>query len=150
MISKLDMIIIGAGPGGLSAALLAKKASKSYLILEKGKKIMQGIIDTYPKGKKVYPSVQLHVSASSRSIYERLSREGIIKILSEAGAIIVPSACGACVNFGPGSVSKGEVGISATNRNFPGRMGQGDVYLANPAVVAASAVAGRIIFPNKL
>ncbi|KKR81291.1 MAG: 3-isopropylmalate dehydratase [Candidatus Daviesbacteria bacterium GW2011_GWA1_41_61] len=102
------------------------------------------------EGKKVYPSVQLHVSASSRSIYERLSREGIIKILSEAGAIIVPSACGACVNFGPGSVSKGEVGISATNRNFPGRMGQGDVYLANPAVVAASAVAGRIIFPNKL
>ena len=57
MISKLDMIIIGAGPGGLSAALLAKKASKSYLILEKGKKIMQGIIDTYPKGKKVYPTI---------------------------------------------------------------------------------------------
>jgi len=57
MTSKLDMIIIGSGPGGISAALLAKKESRSYLILEKGKKIMQGIIDTYPKGKKVYPTI---------------------------------------------------------------------------------------------
>lgn len=102
------------------------------------------------EGRKVYPNVQLHISASSRSVYERLYREGIINILKEAGAIIVPSACGACVNFGPGSVGKGEVGISATNRNFPGRMGAGDVFLANPQVIAASAVAGRIISPNKL
>ncbi len=57
MPSKLDMIIIGSGPGGLSSALLAKKESRSYLILEKGQKIMQGIIDTYPKGKKVYPTI---------------------------------------------------------------------------------------------
>jgi len=57
MTSKHDMIIIGSGPGGISAALLAKKESGSCLILEKGKKIMQGIIDTYPKGKKVYPTI---------------------------------------------------------------------------------------------
>jgi thioredoxin reductase len=57
MPAKLDMVIIGSGPGGLSAALLAKKASKSFLILEKGSHPMQGIIDTYPKGKKVYPTI---------------------------------------------------------------------------------------------
>lgn len=100
-------------------------------------------------GKKVHRNVQLHISASSRSVYQRLRQEGIIHIFEEAGAIIVPSACGACVNFGPGSLSKGDVGISATNRNFPGRMGQGDVYLANPAVVAASAITGKISSPDR-
>lgn len=57
MTSKFDLIIIGSGPGGISSALLAKKESKSHLILEKGQKIMQGIMDTYPKGKKVYPTI---------------------------------------------------------------------------------------------
>ena len=57
MPAKLDMIIVGSGPGGLSAALLAEKASKSYVILEKRSKVMQGIIDTYPRGKKVYPTI---------------------------------------------------------------------------------------------
>lgn len=57
MAAKLDMVIIGSGPGGLAAALLAKKNKKSFLILEKGTNTMQGIIDTYPKGKKVYPTI---------------------------------------------------------------------------------------------
>lgn len=56
MPAKVDMVIIGSGPGGLAAAVLAKKHSKSCVVLEKGKHIMQGIIDTYPKGKKVYPT----------------------------------------------------------------------------------------------
>lgn len=102
------------------------------------------------EGRKVHPNVQLYISPSSRGIYQRLHQEGIITTLEKTGAIIIPSACGACVNFGPGSVGKDEVGISATNRNFLGRMGPGDVWLANPAVVAASAVAGKIISPNKL
>jgi thioredoxin reductase len=57
MADKFDLIIIGSGPGGISTALLAKKGLKTHLVLEKGKKIMQGIIDTYPKGKKVYPTI---------------------------------------------------------------------------------------------
>lgn len=57
MPAKLDLVIIGSGPGGLAAALLAKKHSKSCIILEKGRQAMQGIIDTYPKGKKVYPTI---------------------------------------------------------------------------------------------
>ena len=57
MPAKLDMVIIGSGPGGLAAGLLAKKHSKSFIILEKGSHTMQGITDTYPKGKKVYPTI---------------------------------------------------------------------------------------------
>ncbi|MCK5349291.1 MAG: NAD(P)-binding domain-containing protein, partial [Desulfobacula sp.] len=57
MPAKLDMVIVGSGPGGLAAGLLAKKHSKSFIILEKGSHTMQGIIDTYPKGKKVYPTI---------------------------------------------------------------------------------------------
>ena len=56
MSAALDVIIVGSGPGGLAAALLAKQHSRSFLILEKGGQTMQGIIDTYPKGKKVYPT----------------------------------------------------------------------------------------------
>ena len=57
MSAKLDVVIIGSGPGGLSAAIIAKQHSKSCLIIEKGSHTMQGIIDTYPKGKKVYPTI---------------------------------------------------------------------------------------------
>jgi thioredoxin reductase len=57
MPAKLDMVIVGSGPGGLSAALMAEQQSRSYVILEKGSQPMQGIIDTYPKGKKVYPTI---------------------------------------------------------------------------------------------
>ncbi len=57
MQEKIDLVIVGSGPGGLTAGLLAKKHSKSYVILEKGSQVMQGIIETYPKGKKVYPTI---------------------------------------------------------------------------------------------
>ena len=53
----LDILIIGAGPGGLAAGHLARKAGKSYLIIEKGNRLLQGIIDSYPKGKRVYPTI---------------------------------------------------------------------------------------------
>ncbi|MCK5312129.1 MAG: NAD(P)-binding domain-containing protein [Desulfobacteraceae bacterium] len=57
MQEKLDLVIVGSGPGGISAGLLAKKHSKSYVVLEKGSQVMQGITETYPKGKKVYPTI---------------------------------------------------------------------------------------------
>src|SRR6202030_1859105 len=73
------------------------------------------------------------------------------KTLVDAGAIPLPSGCGACIGLGRGLVQKGEVAISATNRNFKGRMGdrEAQVYLGSPAVVAASALAGFICAPEK-
>ena len=64
--------------------------------------------------------------------------------------MIEEPGCGACINAGPGGPKKGQVAISATNRNMPGRMGEGDAYLANPDVVAASAVRGFICGPEDL
>ena len=57
MTAKLDLVIVGSGPGGMAAGILARKKNLSYIILEKGHNPMQGIIDTYPKGKKVYPTI---------------------------------------------------------------------------------------------
>lgn len=102
------------------------------------------------EGNKVHKDVELFVQSSSREVYAQAVNEGLIDIIQQAGGIILPPGCGACVNFGPGSFEKGQVGISTTNRNFPGRMGLGDAYLANPQVVAASAIKGRIVTPSML
>lgn len=102
------------------------------------------------EGRTVHPDVRLYIQASSRRVYETALKNGWIKIFEDAGANIIQPGCGACVNFGPGSIEKGEIGISSTNRNFLGRMGQGEVYLANPKVVAASAVAGKIALPDQI
>ena len=72
-------------------------------------------------------------------------------VFERAGATLVDPSCGACIRAGPGvSMSPDEVTVSAINRNFPGRSGPGNVYLASPLVVAASAVAGRIVAPESL
>lgn len=77
--------------------------------------------------------------------------EGLHEILVRAGVeVITQPGCGACVNAGPGGPRKGQTAISATNRNMPGRMGDGDVFLSNPSVLAASAVLGRIAGPEDL
>ena len=67
MTAKLDLVIVGSGPGGMAAGILAKQKNLSYIILEKGHNPMQGIIDTYPKGKKVYPTIpqKIHPALSS-------------------------------------------------------------------------------------
>lgn len=101
------------------------------------------------KDKKVAPHVKLYISAASTEVEENARRLGYWKQLTTAGAIALPSGCGPCIGLGEGTLDSGEVGISATNRNFKGRMGAPDsrVYLASPAVVAASAVAGHICEP---
>src|SRR5213076_3202427 len=80
----------------------------------------------------------------------RSESNGDWQTLVEAGAIPLPPGCGACIGLGRGLVEKGEIAISATNRNFKGRMGDREalVYLASPAVVAASALAGFICAPT--
>jgi 3-isopropylmalate/(R)-2-methylmalate dehydratase large subunit len=78
--------------------------------------------------------------------------EGLFTIFLEAGGVISPPTCGPCLGGHMGILAPGEVAIATTNRNFTGRMGhtQSQVYLANPAVTAASAVAGRIVGPEAL
>jgi homoaconitate hydratase len=102
-------------------------------------------------GKRVAPSVRLYLAAASAEVQAEAERAGIWATLTEAGAIALPPGCGACIGLGQGLLEPGEVGISATNRNFKGRMGSRDArcYLASPAVVAASAAAGHITAPQQ-
>lgn len=103
------------------------------------------------RGKNVAPGVEFYVAASSNEVEEESKRRGDWQTLIEAGAIPLPSGCGPCIGMGKGLLQPGEVGISATNRNFKGRMGsrEAKAYLASPAVVAASAIAGKIAGPQK-
>jgi 3-isopropylmalate dehydratase large subunit len=79
-------------------------------------------------------------------VFEYCQERGYDRVFSDVGATFVEPSCGACINAGPGvSRTKDEVTISAINRNFPGRSGPGQLYLASPYTVAASAIAGRIV-----
>ncbi len=101
------------------------------------------------KGKKVADGVEFYIAAASREVQEESVRRGDWQTLLEAGAIAIPPGCGPCIGLGVGLLQDGEVGISATNRNFKGRMGskEAEAYLASPAVVAASALAGKMAGP---
>ena len=100
------------------------------------------------KGKKVAPGVKFYIAAASRDEQQEVENHKAWQALLDAGAIALPSGCGPCIGLGVGLLEDGEVGISATNRNFKGRMGspKAQAYLASPAVVAASAIAGHIFF----
>ena len=102
------------------------------------------------RGKRVAPGVGFYVSAASREIQQDAEASTAWKALVDAGAQPLPPGCGPCIGLGTGLLEPGEVGISATNRNFKGRMGsrEAQCYLASPEVVAASAVAGRVTGPG--
>jgi homoaconitate hydratase len=102
-------------------------------------------------GKKVAPVVKLYVGAASAWTQEEAEKRGVWQALLAAGAIPLSPSCGPCIGLGTGLLEKGEVGISATNRNFKGRMGsrEAQCYLASPEVVAASAIAGYITGPRQ-
>ncbi len=101
------------------------------------------------KGKKVAEGVEFYVSAASSEVQKESMANGDWQALVEAGARTLPPGCGPCIGLGAGLLQDNEVGISATNRNFKGRMGSpnAEAYLASPAVVAASALAGYITPP---
>jgi len=103
------------------------------------------------KGREVSAKTKLFIVPATRKIFQQALAEGIIKIFSDAGAIIAPSTCGACAGLHMGVLGKGETAITNTNRNFRGRMGDPDsrVFLANSYVVAASAVCGQIVDPEE-
>src|SRR3954471_19361918 len=101
-------------------------------------------------GKRVAPGVHLYLQFGSQKIKQYARQKGYIEIFTEAGAELIDPSCGACINAGPGASKTAEtVTVSAQNRNFPGRSGPGKLYLASPYVVAASAIAGKIVEPDE-
>jgi homoaconitate hydratase len=100
------------------------------------------------RGKKVADGVEFYIAAASSEVQKQSEIAGYWQELIDAGAKALPPGCGPCIGLGTGLLQDGEVGISATNRNFRGRMGSpnAQAYLASPAVVAASAIAGKIDF----
>ncbi len=102
--------------------------------------------DALAQGKRVAESVKFYIQFGSQETREYCIRKGYLDIFKKAGAIVIEPSCGACINAGPGVSTRPEqVVISAQNRNFPGRSGPGQMYLASPYTVAASAVAGHIV-----
>ncbi|MCX5827705.1 MAG: 3-isopropylmalate dehydratase large subunit [Deltaproteobacteria bacterium] len=104
------------------------------------------------KNRKAAPDVRLIIVPATPEIYRQAMKEGLFEIFLDANAIISPPTCGACLGGHMGILAEGERCIATTNRNFVGRMGHpgSEVYLSNPAVAAASAVAGRIAGPDEL
>jgi len=102
------------------------------------------------KGKKIHPDVRCIVGPASWEVYKAAMKAGYLETLIDAGVIVCHPCCGPCTGV-MGTLAPGEVGITATSRNFKGRMGspQANIYLASPATVAASAVAGHIIDPRE-
>jgi 3-isopropylmalate/(R)-2-methylmalate dehydratase large subunit len=104
------------------------------------------LADALQQGKRVADSVRFYIQFGSQETRDYCVRMGYLEIFQKAGAQVIEPSCGACINAGPGvSTRPDEVVISAQNRNFPGRSGPGQMYLASPLTVAASAVAGYIV-----
>jgi 3-isopropylmalate/(R)-2-methylmalate dehydratase large subunit len=104
------------------------------------------------KGKKVASNVRLIVIPATQQIYLQSLREGLLEAFVEAGAAVSTPTCGPCLGGHMGVLAAGEVAVATTNRNFVGRMGHptSQVYLANPAVAAASAIKGEIVHPEEV
>ncbi len=103
-------------------------------------------------GKKVHSGLRLIVIPATPLIYQQALKEGLTEIFIQAGGVVCPPNCGPCLGGHMGVLASGERALSTTNRNFQGRMGHPDseVYLSNPAVAAASAVAGKISHPEEI
>jgi 3-isopropylmalate/(R)-2-methylmalate dehydratase large subunit len=106
----------------------------------------QVLSDALKQGRRVADSCKFYIQFGSQETREHCVRKGYLDIFRDAGAHVIEPSCGACINAGPGvSTRPDQVVISAQNRNFPGRSGPGQMYLASPLTVAASAVAGYIV-----
>jgi 3-isopropylmalate/(R)-2-methylmalate dehydratase large subunit len=104
------------------------------------------LADALQQDKRVADSVQFYIQFGSQETRDYCIRRGYLDVFQRAGAHIIEPSCGACINAGPGVTTRpDQVVISAQNRNFPGRSGPGQMYLASPLTVAASAVAGYIV-----
>ena len=127
---RIDVAYCGSCTGGKRGDLDTTAAVLSWG-LERGLRRAEG--------------VRFFVQCGSQDVLEHCARRGYLEVFRQAGAELLPPSCGACIDAGPGvSHHAGEVTVSAVNRNFPGRSGPGQVYLASPSTVAASALAGTI------
>ena len=101
------------------------------------------------RGRQVHPGTRLIVVPGSPTVFRAALAEGLIETFLEAGAVVGPAGCGPCAGLHMGVMTEGEVGIATSSRNFPGRMGarSSRLYIAGPAVAAASAIAGRVAAP---
>jgi len=104
------------------------------------------------KGRKVHPDVRLIIIPATQEVYRQMIKEGITDVFIESGAAVSTPTCGPCLGGYMGILAKGERAVSTTNRNFVGRMGhpESEIYLAGPAVAAASAVKGSITHPGEV
>ncbi|MCK5125627.1 MAG: homoaconitase [candidate division Zixibacteria bacterium] len=146
-----------AGPGNLKAMTSVKKMkerkvkiNKAYLVSCVNSRVDDiAAAAKVVKGKKVADHVEFYVAAASNEVQAACEKQGDWQTLIDAGAKILPPGCGPCIGLGAGLLDENEIGISATNRNFKGRMGakSAEVYLASPEVVAASAIAGYVDGP---
>ncbi len=104
------------------------------------------------RGRRVHPRVRAIIIPATQEVYRQALREGLVDIFLDAGCAVSTPTCGPCLGGHMGVLARGERAIATTNRNFVGRMGhpESEVYLSNPAVAAASAVAGEIASPEDL
>jgi homoaconitase/3-isopropylmalate dehydratase large subunit len=104
------------------------------------------------RGRRIASHVRMIVTPASQAIFREMARSGLMETFLEAGAVVTNSTCGACMGLSMGVLGDDEVCISSGSRNFKGRMGSASakIYLASPATVAASAIAGEIIDPDAL
>lgn len=104
------------------------------------------------KGHKVHPRVRTIIIPATQKIYLEAMKEGLLEIFIEAGAVVSTPTCGPCLGGHMGILAKGERAVATTNRNFVGRMGhvESEVYIASPAVAAASAITGKISSPEEV
>lgn len=131
---KLDVAYGGSCTGG-------KKADMDMYAAVLKKAVERGV--------RVADGVHLYIQFGSQRIRRYAEERGYLDIFAKAGAELVDPSCGACIKAGPGVSDRAEqITVSAINRNFPGRSGPGQVYLASPLVVAASAIAGRLAAPE--
>ncbi len=145
-----------AGPNSVkvmnSTSKLSKKeikVNKAYLVSCVNSRVEDiAAAAEIVKGKKIAEGVEFYIAAASNEVQAESEKRGDWQALLDAGAIPLPPGCGPCIGLGAGLLEDGEVGISATNRNFKGRMGSpsAEAYLASPAVVAYSALKGKIDF----
>ncbi len=145
-----------AGPNSVKVANPVSKLKEEKIKIDKAYLVscvnsrVEDIADAAAavKGKKIAAGVKFYIAAASNEVQAESEKRGDWQALIDAGAIPLPPGCGPCIGLGTGLLEDGEIGISATNRNFKGRMGSPDAlaYLASPAVVAASAISGYIDF----
>lgn len=150
-VSGPNSVKIGTSIDKLSEKEL--KVNKAYLVSCTNSRLsdIKAAADVV-KDNKIAPGVEFYIAAASSEVQKDAEADGAWKTLIDAGCIPLPAGCGPCIGLGAGLLKEGEIGISATNRNFKGRMGSKDAlaFLASPEVVAASAVLGKIGSPEEV